>query len=249
MTCSEIRDKLTEHALGVLPAEESAEVERHIQWWPGCLKEHGGLLEGLAASGLSLPPSEPPARLEELVVDRVTAAAGRRAGRPRSGVRALAAAAVLAAVLAVGSLGWAFAMRGQVQDLKSRVRQTQTELHQLALLLATTRDNGKAFEGQLLPSAGHTGGGTAIIWSAPSGDDFIFAEVSSIRPLAGPYTLSVEDGSGALLAGGRLVRTNNGTYILAPQWFARDLSRAHSISVSNRSGRVILTARMLPYSA
>ena len=48
MNCVEVRDSLTEHALGLLPAHHAAEVDRHLHDCTACRKEARELQDGVA---------------------------------------------------------------------------------------------------------------------------------------------------------------------------------------------------------
>ena len=71
MDCTQVRDRLTEHALATLPGDERAFVDRHLEWCAGCRKEAAELEAAAASVGLSLAQSDPPPSLEDRVVDRV----------------------------------------------------------------------------------------------------------------------------------------------------------------------------------
>jgi anti-sigma-K factor RskA len=127
VTCLEVRDRLAEFALGVLPRADAADVERHLEWCTGCRREAGDLQSGLALVAESLPPEEPPASLETRVVNRVVTTSrpssrGRR-GRARRSVLALAAALMAALIVAVGAVGWAVAERGRIQSFEETAAQ------------------------------------------------------------------------------------------------------------------------------
>ena len=113
MTCVEVRDSLTEHALGLLSADETADVERHLDQCPGCRKEAGELQEGVAAVAFALPPVDPPEGLEDRIVGRFNGfsavrrrSEGGESVRTRHRVRALVAATLAALLLATGAVGW-----------------------------------------------------------------------------------------------------------------------------------------------
>ena len=57
MTCLQVRDRLTDFALGLLTTPEATEVERHLAWCPGCRREAAELHEGAVQMALALPPS------------------------------------------------------------------------------------------------------------------------------------------------------------------------------------------------
>jgi hypothetical protein len=120
--CEHMRPALGAYVLGALPADEAAEVRRHIEECPECAAEHGALapLPGLLemAGGAEAATADPlPAAFEERLLDafaRDRTAAPRRKRRRRlprlrlpwmaagAGVAALAAAAVIAVLVLTG---------------------------------------------------------------------------------------------------------------------------------------------------
>src|SRR5262245_38008136 len=105
MECVDVRDRLTEYALSLLPAQEVAPVEEHLSWCAGCRKEAAELAGGAAVAGMALPQSDPPKGLEDRIVKEIRAAGGipsQRRGRARSRTMI-----ILAATLAIFmGLGW-----------------------------------------------------------------------------------------------------------------------------------------------
>ena len=79
MDCVDVRDRLTEYALSLLPAPEVEPVEQHLSWCAGCRKEAAELAGGAAAAAMSLPQSS-------------SRRSGRRAGRRPNGAAGPAAA-------------------------------------------------------------------------------------------------------------------------------------------------------------
>ena len=122
MTCAEVRESLSEFSLGLLPGDELREIERHLEWCAGCRRESAELAEGVASVALSLPGAEPPASLEERVVEGVRVAAGSgRTGRHR-GARVLAVAALAAAIMALSAVQWGIAQRHQAESAQVQLQ-------------------------------------------------------------------------------------------------------------------------------
>src|SRR3954468_20783372 len=104
MDCVDVRDRLTECALSLLPAPELEPVERHLAWCAGCRKEAAELAGGAAAAAMSIPQADPPRSLEERIVREIRQASGgtkERRGRARSRTMIILAA-TLALVMGIG---------------------------------------------------------------------------------------------------------------------------------------------------
>src|SRR6185503_11039295 len=100
MTCMEVRERLTEHAVGVLSKPDAREVERHLEWCAGCRKEASELFDGAASMAFALPMSNPPSSLEGRIVERFRMSTGKAPAPPRGRLWVLAAATLTAALLA-----------------------------------------------------------------------------------------------------------------------------------------------------
>ena len=187
MTCSEVRERLGELSLGIVPAEEARRIEWHLQSCAGCRKEQAELQEGAATLAFSLPPADPPPSLEHRVIDRVAQASGRRVPAQarrqlRTQVRRLASVAVAAAILASLSVGWAVSERNRAGDVQ---RVTELQAQRLPREVAKLIDSlGRpAVEVALSPTPGRQGTGTATIVSVPRQDDFILVTAYLVEPM------------------------------------------------------------------
>ena len=247
MTCLEVRERLTEYALGLLTKVDASEVERHLEWCAGCRKESAELEEGAARMALALPVSQPAASLETRVVDRLRVASGKIAPGGRRRVRVLVASTLAAALLAVGAMGWAIAERMHVQTLEDQVTEKQAQVDAFAEVVKGVQGRGRTLKAKLAPPPGvGRGGGSAVIASAPGVDDFVFIDV--LLPGAkGPFRFQIVNNKAALKAV-RLDKAAGANWIR--YWQTKsDLSGAVTITVLDRHSRSILSGTFRPYAA
>ena len=112
MNCTAVRDRLTERALGAVPADDAQALDRHLAWCAACRKEAGELDRAATTFAFALAPAEPPADLEDRVVANVQEVAAKRL--PQGARRGrLAVALAVAGMLAVSGLGWGAVMAGK----------------------------------------------------------------------------------------------------------------------------------------
>jgi hypothetical protein len=252
MTCSTARDRLSELVLGTLPTDQRESMERHLEACPGCRKERAELEEGLAAVALSLEPSGPPARLEHRVVQRVAEAAGRRVPpqahrRLRTRVRRLGTVALLAAILATLSSGWALSQHRLVREVQRATRTKVLSLNDR--ISALVKDLGQSpLEARLFPTKGNTGLGSVAIVSVPNRDDLLIVDVYPPSPATGPYAVRLQTRGGDVFVAGTLKRTRAGDLILV-DYSGLDLSRVQFVSVLNRAAQPVLTGLVRPYAS
>jgi anti-sigma factor RsiW len=235
MTCGDVRDRLPEHALGLLGPEEAASVDRHLDWCPGCRKELEELNESVAEIGLALPPAEPAPLLEERVVDLVATAAGRRKPVHRRGLRVLAVTTLAATLTAFGALGWAVAEHQRADDIRASVDLQREVIDDLRRIIDQT--GGR--RATLLPTAGHRGSGLAVIISPGDAPDGVFVEVVMEPYAEGPYTVRLLDRSGHTRLSGQLATSNNESLVLW-QETGRDLLDVVSVVVLDGAGLSVL---------
>lgn len=252
MRCARARDLLAEYAVDGLDSRRRALVEAHLGRCPACRGEVDEMREGLVAMTASLRPVGPPPGLEERVVGRVRAALGARGGRgpSRSRVRVLVAATLAAALLAVSSLGWAFAMRAQVVTLQQRETTMTKRLLSFEAVLRSVGNDGKLYEAILTPryAGGPEGFGTAAIFNATSGGpSWVMIDVYLVKPDPGAYRVLLQQRSGNSFDAGRLVKTPNGDYVLSPGTIDQSLGSLTSVVILNGAGRQVLAGEVRPY--
>jgi hypothetical protein len=225
MECPAVRDVLAEFALGTLPPDRRAEVERHLAWCAGCRKEAGRLGEGAAAAAMALPDVDPPPNLEGRVVAAVSAGA-RRSRRPRGAV----VAATVAAVVAVGSMAWAASMVGRIDRLENeqagldvgRIEQVVREL------------GGRDVRSTDLVAVGAGGEGRALVYDGSS--DWVLVVASGLPEGRYRAYLSM---SGGRMDIGRMWPQGAGELAVV-RIFPADISAFDGVLVATSDGEVVL---------
>jgi len=257
VTCPEVRERLTEHALGLLPKPDRREIDRHLEWCPGCRKESVELAEGASAVGLAIPPVDPPTSLEGRIVERLRVFTGRSATPSRTKIRMLTAATLVAGMLAASAFGWALAERGKLQTETQRLQARVQAAEDLTERLAVAHQNvvnvlpetgAKNYLATLTAPLGLQGGGSAFISSQRNALNFLYVNVALPTTAEGQYFVQLLDGKQAL-RGGYLVRpaVPEGDWTLT-YWSGYDLSKVIAITVlDHRTGATVLTGSVQPY--
>jgi Putative zinc-finger len=247
VTCLEVRDRLTESSLGVLSRTDAREVERHLEWCPGCRKEASELLDGATAVALSLPPAEPPSSLEGRIVERFRMATGRTPTPSRTRLLVLVAAALTAGFLALGSLGWAVAQRGRAQSLEQLVTEARKQNKDLLEVISGFKGAGRTLTATLQAPGNARGFGTAIIFSAPK-EGFVLVDIPVPPASKGPFVLQLVDGRKAIDAGQLNPAAVDRLVLL--KWFTDvNLGGVVTVTVIDQStGAVALTGALQPYT-
>jgi hypothetical protein len=252
VTCPQVRERLTDLALGLLTGPDATEVERHLVWCTACRKEAAELLEGAAQMALAVPQVEPPRSLENRVVNRVQFAAGRIEAPPRRHrAVGLVAATVVAAILALGSVGWAVAEHGNVVVLQNKVDQSNHQVTRLAQVVARlTRQvkGSKNLLATLRPTEASHGSGQAFINTIPRDQALVAVKVFlSTGPGGQPYTAQLIARSGQIFTW-RLVSTD-----IPGEWQVVDntpdrLENVISITIIDSTSQAVLTGTFAPYT-
>lgn len=191
---------LPAYALGVLDAEETGFVERHLPDYPDCVAELTALRDDLATLAFSAPLAAPPptakaalfARLDReegtakpLAPAPVPLPAVRRARLlDRRGARV--ALAALAAVLIVGLLGWATIAQARLNAERQRLAAIARQNEQL-----TDQVSRLAFVDKLLndPTAAHPVSGPPVAQYGLPAAGYVYIDPTSTIGLLLTYWL------------------------------------------------------------
>jgi hypothetical protein len=251
VTCLEVRELLPELAVDTIAPDDRTEVERHLQWCAGCRKEASDLGQAAAILAYSLTPASVPQGLGERVVDSVRRAAG-GSGTPRR--TRTVAAALVAAMVAVASLGWGAVMAGRADRFADRAEQAQREraqaIEQFQKVLAPVvpgveiSSNDDAHLGQLAPVAGGTGGAAVLQLVSPTMLDFVFVIASGLRddPERLPYRVQLSNAAGQVLRAGKIIELDpDGGAEVFRQFTTQDLTGFSTVTVVDAAGEVVLT--------
>ena len=249
MNCLGVRERLPEHALGVLSPAERGALDRHLEWCAACRKEAGELGRAAATLAYSVAPVDPPDELEDRVVDAIRGAAGaRRLASPRRS--RVAAAAVLAAVLALTGLGWGAVMAGRADRLQDQIRAVREQQEQGIANLQKVIESLEGADPEnivevttLESPRGRPGRGEAIVLLSPSSDDFALVALTGLTGLRDRQfpldVLLLTDGGGAAPIGEVSSLDPTGGVTLN-RWSVGSLRDYDAIEVRDARGRVLL---------
>lgn len=256
--CSAVRDLLPEFVLGLLPADQRAEVEAHVAWCAGCRKESAELGHGAATLAFALAPATPPQYVEGAVLDSIRSSATAPAGRRRART---AATAAVAAMVAVSALGWGAVMAGRAERSEARAeqelaarREAIEEFQDLiagrgGFLRPAPQDETRL--GQLSPVGADTvGGGFALQLVSPDWIDFTLIHVSGLPtdPARAPYRIYLQSEAGEELRAGRIEAVDkvDGTGEAFKEFVTSDLTAFTAVEVRDSAGEVVLRGRIDP---
>jgi hypothetical protein len=258
VSCLDVRGLLGELAVDALPAGDRAEVERHLRWCAGCRKEASELRQAAATVGFSLAPAPLPPGLDERVVERVRRATGRRETPRRART---AAAAILAAMVAIGSLGWGAVMAGRADRFAARAERAERsraeaiERFQQVLagvgILPVGIDelpDDQTYLGRLVPTAEGQGAGQVLQLVSPTIIDFTIVVVNGLDPQGTerlPYRIELLDETGQILKAGRIDEIDaDGGGEEFHEFPNGDLTGFDTVRVVDATGRVVLVGEV-----
>jgi hypothetical protein len=255
VNCLAVRELLPEFAVGVLPHRDREEVDRHLRWCAGCRKESSDLGHAAATFAFALAPAPVPHDLGDRIVERVRRAAG--SSRAPKRLRTTAAA-IVAAMVAVVSLGWGAVMAGRADRFEERAQQArrdQTEaLERFQRVLAEFIPTGETLPadetqlGRLTPTAPGLGGGFVLQLVSPTMIDFTMVIVNGLDPRAAdrfPYRVQLFNAAGQMLRAGQIAELDaDGGAEVFRQFAHADLTGYTSVRVVDASGEPVLTGRV-----
>jgi hypothetical protein len=251
VTCLGVRELLPELAIGVLSPAERDEVERHLRWCAGCRKEASELGQAAATFAFALAPVPVPHGLGEQIVERVRHVAG-RPGTPRRA--RTTAASIVAAMVAVASLGWGAVMAGRAERFEVRAERAEAESREALETFVRAIQNvvppgqdlpEEQFHlGPLAPTAEGQGGGAVFQLVSPNFLDFSMVIVNGLDPQATnrlPYRVQLLNVAGQVLRAGRITELDaDGGAEVFHQFTNKDLSGYSTVEVLDADGVVVL---------
>ena len=254
MDCAPVRDRLTEHALSTLPTDERAFVDRHLEWCAGCRKEAAELQAAAAVVGLSADQMDPPASLEQRVVDRVQRTGMSRAPWRRR-LRVLTVATAAAVLLAVVGVGWGAAMFAQVQSshkqaqlAEQRAREITARLNRLLNSFLAGQPKAGPREvvrrAVLAPTGGRQGGAGSIVFVSPSHDDWALVIMGGLTGRDLPYHVTLQDKYGGFVRVGTVRHVSADGSARVFRAFHQSLKRFTYVLVKNASGTIVLSGNL-----
>ncbi len=248
MDCVDVRDRLTEYALSLLPAPELEPVERHLAWCAGCRKEAAELAGGAAVAGMSIAQADPPRALEEHVVREIRTASGGGRGR-RGRARSRTIIALAAALALFMGLGW-WATSAKLQSSREAQNASKSDAETVSRhfsqLLKDLTSGQQPKPGdvlrtvQLTPELHAVGGGKAVVFLSPHRDDWVLVYVGGLDPKGGPYGATIQAPDGSVLAVGQADPDTGGGVALFNQ-FPESLKKFSRVVVTDGRGHVVLT--------
>jgi predicted anti-sigma-YlaC factor YlaD len=251
VNCAAVRDRLTERALGAVPADDGQALDRHLAWCAACRKEAGELDRAAATFAFAPAPAEPSPDLEDRVVENVRAVAAKR--QPPGARRGrLAVTLAVAGMVAISGLGWGAVMAGRAarfEDLSKVARQKQqaaVEAFQEVLDSQVFNDpNNEVFIGTLATDTrGGTAAGSALTLVSPTIPDLAIVMVNGFDLTAAkdalPFRIFLTAERGQLLRVGRVKALDSGGGAILSAQFELDLSRYTGVEVRDSDGNVVL---------
>lgn len=256
MNCPAVRDRLPEHALGVVDHHDATAIERHLAWCAACRKEARDLERAAATMAFALAPASPSVELGERVIGAVrrvsapapASAPARRGGR-RVGVVLIAAALVFAG-LGVGAV---LGHRDPPSDPQTRGAQQEDALSKFgraitgALQAAAAADPGiQAQIGQLAPVGSVDASGAGLSLESPTADDQVVVWLTGLARKRAPYLVFLTDPRGNAFEVARISTLDRDGGAMKASVVGRNLARYERMIVRDATGKIVLSGTLAP---
>ena len=252
MNCLAVRDRLPEHALGVLGSRERSPVERHLVTCAACRKEAEDLAQAGALLGRTAPLVEPPPGLGDAIVDSVHRHAAKGPATRRR-MRITAAAASLAALIAVGGLGWGAVMADRAGDAEQRAARADRARETAVAVEQVFRDRFVFGPRDSLGSAtlaaqdGSPGGGWAFVLTRPGQPDLTLMRAFDLPPAAPlPLRVWLTDRAELRVLVGRVHELDDEQGFEQAEQTGIDLGSVAMVVVKDAEGRTVLAGDVTP---
>lgn len=253
MNCPAIRDRLPEHALGVVDHHDATAIERHLGWCAACRKEARDLERAAATMAFALAPAYPAPELGERVVGavrRVAAPSGSPRGAHHRGRRI--GVVVLAAALTFAALGIGMVLgrhpgtrppaQVQGQQEAQAFDRFRTEIQ--AAISADPRIKPQI--GELAPRGSLDASGAALTLASRTQDDQVVVWVNRLPAKGAPYLVFLTDGNGNAYEVVRINKLDRDGGAMVASYVAHDIGKLERMIVRDAKGRVVLSGSLAP---
>jgi len=259
VNCPAVRDRLPEHALGVVDHHDATAIERHLAWCAACRKEARDLERAAATMAFALAPAHPSPELGERVVSAVRRVSAptrptrpsRRRGR-RVGVALLAAALTVAGLGAGAVLGRRDGPPADPTSLATQQEEAASKFQraiQGALQAAAAADPRiRAQIGTLAATGAANASGAALTLESPSADDQVVVWVNGLSSKRVPYLVFLTDARGNAFEVVRIDKLDRDGGAMQASVVGRNLSRYQRMIVRDAKGHVVLSGSLAPAS-
>jgi hypothetical protein len=247
VSCTVVRELLTEHALGTAGTRESLIVERHLAWCAACRKEAQDLARASATFAFAAATTTPPDGLDDAVVEAVHRVAGRPPARDRRTARRAGTLVVAAAIALSGlGVGAVIATRSTpAQQTDASADRENDALQEFSRLIDDARfmnPEADVFLGVLGPETTGRARGTAMTIVVPRLKDRAVVMVTGLpeREARLPYRIMIADGKGTIIELGTVTVLDPGGEATAIASVSRDLTPFVNVFVKDARDRVVL---------
>lgn len=231
MTCEEVRDRLSEHALGTLETADDARVRRHLRGCTQCRREFAAIGGGLAMFAAAAHDRPPPPELRDRVLG-VLAEEWRRdppeGADPVPGRARVWLAAAAACVALVAAVSWGVVAR--------------TDAASYHRLLSTL--GGEEFRvGALDPTGGVRIEGSVVLYDSSVDQSWgvVLVRAPELTGSMGA-SLGSADGRTIELHDVQLLDGSGSTWLVS----AQDLAPFDRLTVTDADGTTVATAAIAP---